>query len=355
MWLGSFLLLAAGALNAGAIYSVVDLGSLGGSSAEAFGLNASGQAVGAVTTPFGDVRAFSSSGSGMSNLFEGQAAGVNTSGQIAGTQYIGGDPYATLGSNGTAQSIAGGYAMAVDDAGDVAGMLANGHAFRTSNGSIDDLGTLPGGAWTAAYAMNSAGEIAGYGDIGGGTFRGFIWSPGGGYQVLGTLGGMNSYAMAISATGEIAGSAQLANGTIHAFVFNGGTLTDLGTLGGSSYAYGVNDAGEVVGYSMVGGVDHAFVFVDGTMIDLNSLIPAGWILTEAYAINYSGQIVGSGILNGVEHAFRLDPIGGAAVTAPEPAAWQLAGIGAAILIFRSAVRLRLRQRDPRLKLPQSAA
>src|SRR5437660_7681384 len=88
-------------------------------------------------------------------------------------------------------------------------------------------------------------------------------------------------------------------------------MTDLGTLGGSSYAYGINDSGTIVGYSWTPNSDHphAFVYLNGMMIDLNSLIPsgAGWELLEAYGINNGGQIVGEGLLNGQSHAFRLDP------------------------------------------------
>jgi hypothetical protein len=43
------------------------------------------------------------------------------------------------------------------------------------------------------------------------------------------------------------------------------------------------------------------------MKDLNKLIPAGsgWMLQEAYGINNAGQIVGTGMHNGQEHAFLL--------------------------------------------------
>ena len=133
----------------------------------------------------------------------------------------------------------------------------------------------------------------------------------------------------------------------------GGTLRDLGTLGGnSSYAYGINDAGDVVGYSYVdaAGVSHAFLFENGIMIDLNDLIDpnSGWTLTEAYAINSGGQIVGAGIFDGAEHAFRLDlasipgnSLADAAV--PEPSTFSLSLI-AATMVFLWRLRLHLRQR-----------
>ena len=61
-------------------------------------------------------------------------------------------------------------------------------------------------------------------------------------------------------------------------------MIDLGTLGGgSSYAYGVNDSGEIVGYSwLANGGQSAFLYDDGTMLDLNSLLPSnsGWDLLD---------------------------------------------------------------------------
>ena len=163
--------------SAATILNVTDLGNLGGSSTQAFGLSSTGQAVGAASTPFGYSHAFTSSGSGVRDLTigatasEGIASGVNSSGQIAGTQYIGGQAYATVWTSGAAQSIsgAGSYALAINDGGQVAGALTfngQGHAFVTSGNSTQDLGTLPGADWTAAYAINSGGDVAGYGSVG---------------------------------------------------------------------------------------------------------------------------------------------------------------------------------------------
>ena len=95
-------------------------------------------------------------------------------------------------------------------------------------------------------------------------------------------------------------------------------MTDLGTLGGSySNAFGINDAGQVVGAANTPniGPQHAFLYSTGVMIDLNSLLPAssGWVLDSANAINNSGQIVGTGKHNGVETAF-LASLDSSAVT-----------------------------------------
>jgi len=101
-------------------------------------------------------------------------------------------------------------------------------------------------------------------------------------------------------------------------------MTGLGYLGScsdnvpNSVAYGINDAGQIVGvssnYCSGGG---AFLYEGGAMTDLNSFLPtsSGWELEAATAINDSGQIVGTGIINGQVHAFLLDT---ANSSSPEP-------------------------------------
>ena len=65
-----------------------------------------------------------------------------------------------------------------------------------------------------------------------------------------------------------------------------------------SIALGINDAGQVVGWSYTEGAVccSPFLYTGEQMYDLNTLIPAdsGWVLEEATAINTSGQIVGTG-------------------------------------------------------------
>jgi len=287
-----------------------------------------------------------------SGAWQGIATGINDAGQISGTQYIGGQAFATIWQNGAAGLIAGAgsYAQAINSHGDVAGLLTasngQGHAFVTQNGHAVDLGTLPGESWASAYAVNDGGAVAGYGDSGS-TMTAFPWSPSTGYILLGTLGGANSYAMTINDSGAAGGAAQTASGALHAVIWSGGSIRDLGTLGGAnSFAYGLNNSGEAVGYSFLagGGRTHGFLYDAGVMLDLNNLIPAGsgWILTQAYAINSSGQIVGAGLFHGVEHAFLLtDP----PAAVPEPSTALPAGAAVialfALAISRSARILRL--------------
>jgi probable HAF family extracellular repeat protein len=146
---------------------------------------------------------------------------------------------------------------------------------------------------------------------------------------LGVLGsGTVSHANDINDSGQVAGDSNL-NGATHAFRSspNGQpvTLTDLGTLGGStSSAIGINALGVLVGDSSVtnSGFPHAFVY-DTQMRDLNSLLVdgSGWVLIVAEGVNDVGQIVGFGMFDGQTHGFRLTPV-------PEPSALTLLGAAA---------------------------
>ena len=116
---------------------------------------------------------------------------------------------------------------------------------------------------------------------------------------LGTLGGGRSEANGINDAGQVVGYSAAAEGQ-HAFITgpDGMGMRDLGSLWGGgdwSEARGINDAGQVVGYSVTaGGAFHAFITgPNGAgMVDLNSLIdvPGGLVLREATGINNSGQV-----------------------------------------------------------------
>ena len=97
-----------------------------------------------------------------------------------------------------------------------------------------------------------------------------------------------------------------------------GTITDLGTLGGSfSTANAINGKGQVVGtssssLSTTTNSQHAFLYSGGNMIDLTeALAPLGATYSVAYGINDAGSVVGefgvSDGLTGDTRAFLYTP------------------------------------------------
>jgi probable HAF family extracellular repeat protein len=149
---------------------------------------------------------------------------------------------------------------------------------------------------------------------------------------LGTLGGAYRVAYGINNDGQVAGwSTTAGEAAYHAFRYSGGGMSDLGTLGGTlSWANGINNSGQVVGYAYTASDgQHAFLYSGGAMLDLNTLFHggSGWTLTEANGINDNGQIAGQGIIGGQYHAFLLTQI-------PEPASAALLALAGLLLVFR---------------------
>jgi probable HAF family extracellular repeat protein len=86
-------------------------------------------------------------------------------------------------------------------------------------------------------------------------------------------------------------------------------LTDLGTLGGTeSFAYGINDKGQVVGSSRLAGdtSTHAFLYGNGRMIDLYPLNSGEIQTVGPTGINNSGQIASGLVVGGVYSPAILD-------------------------------------------------
>jgi len=116
---------------------------------------------------------------------------------------------------------------------------------------------------------------------------------------LGTLGGDESYAYAINNKGQVVGRADDESGLKRAVIFdvNGqGNNIDLGTLQGSSgesWAYAINNKGQIVGHDYDEyGMDRAVLFDStgaGNNIALGSL---GGTTGGAQSINDNGVIVG---------------------------------------------------------------
>ncbi len=279
---------------------MVNLGTLGTSNfSYATGINDHGQVVGyasvnnlSIAVQWDGKGGITALGS-VANAVQSYAYGINNSGQIVGYANIGTDAYAATQWQGGQPSTAfsnrsiSSIATSVNAQGQVAGQMATAEGFRATlwnAGTITNLGTLNGGNYSYATGLNDKGQVVGYSTIA---------KP------------ATSTASSLLAT------------TINAFMWNSATgLNNLGSLNpqDNSYATGLNENGQVVGYSY--GLDQgsyryrAFMWDNGAMTDLNSLIdPAlGWALNVANAVNDKGQIVGLGInAAGQSHAFLLTP------------------------------------------------
>jgi probable HAF family extracellular repeat protein len=288
--------------------TMIDLGDLGTGANASFGngINNLGTAVGSSAVPGGanaGTHAFTwTQADGIVDIGEpaggterAAAQAINNLGQVVGTG-------SSSGSSAFLWTQAGGFkllsglagtnsASAVDisDAGFIAGgssIPGGSHAVRWGlDGSVTDLGDLPGGANDSfAAAINEAGQIVGQSESASGR-RAFLWTEAAGMRDLGVL-------------------AAASRGTA---------------------AADINDAGVVIGSNQDNLIQStAFVWTEAFgMRDLNSLTDtnSAWHLSSTFSINNNNQIVGSGELNGRSHYFLLNPYEAAGV--PEPASWAL--------------------------------
>lgn len=191
-------------------------------------------------------------------------------------------------------------------------------------GSIHELPLVAGDAIGAAIAVNDINQVVGAsGMCGSGPGLGPIpvhatlWQ-GGSLTDLGNLGGaVNNIAYAINESGQIVGASDLpGDNTGHAFLWQKGVMSDLGTLAGdfSSTAFANNNNGQVVGLSCdQNGNCRAFLWQSGAMADLNTFIPpnSSLYLLNAQDINSRGEIVGTALdlSNGEPVAFLAVPCG----------------------------------------------
>ena len=131
------------------------------------------------------------------------------------------------------------------------------------------------------------------------------------------FGNAGSVAAGISNNGTITGYLVGDNTYSQPFVYTQGKATPLPTLGGrGGFGLGVNDAGQVAGYTRITGAtpteaspDHAAVWTGGKPTDLGTL--PGGTQSFGYGINAAGQVAGSGdIASGDDRAFRSSAGGG---------------------------------------------
>jgi probable HAF family extracellular repeat protein len=181
---------------------------------------------------------------------------------------------------------------------------------RLPDGTVRRLGTL-GGFAAISTAINGQGTVVGQADTA-------LLEPNGlaislafvadedGMRSLGTLPGyVNSQAYGLNDRGEVVGWTYNTNPVTAATVQNfrgfvidrAGVMHDLGTLGGATaIARDISNSGQIVGGSRIAdGRNRAFLYDHGTMTELPSL---GGLSDEATGINERGWMVGSAVYPG---------------------------------------------------------
>lgn len=256
-----------------------------GPSSYAVAVNNGGMVVG---TRYGFGRFFSwTKIGGLVELGTGVAIDVNEAGHIVGRD----DTGAFLWKPGVGKiriphlSATGGYTVpaSFSDAGHVVGdSLVNGSYYRAflwteSGGMVDLTGALSSAA-SGASKVNGNGQVVGHRTAGGGT-RAFSWTAAGGFVTFPA----GCYITDLTENGTVVGRGY--NGTKAFSWTQAGGIMDLGEWSVEK----VNEAGQMVGYTMRGATAAILWSANGGQTELEGLSSLG---TVANLIDKNGVVFG---------------------------------------------------------------
>jgi probable HAF family extracellular repeat protein len=303
-----------------AFKSVIALEPLPGASlgtSSAFGNNDLGQIVGQSTSSAGihaviwDNSAVPQDLGTLPGGTSSAAVAISNDGRvIVGNSYGPGiQPVRWLKSNG--QWLIDALSYAGTPSCTVVGISSDGTAIAGNCAQSTD----PNSAATAVIWRNGNRIDLGFGTVSGVNAKGqavvnysnlaLLWTFGTGPSTLadlGTLGGAYTVANGINDAGEVTGWSERVDHESHAFLWSPkkSAMTDLGAIGGTSGGYGINGLGQAVGDVWPGGSQHAGFFDHGKVVDLGAL--PGYTNAIAVHLNNNGQAVGASYGSGLARA-----------------------------------------------------
>jgi uncharacterized membrane protein len=232
----------------------------------------------------------------------GSAMAINNSGQVSGmigfersiNPFRWDNGRLTIFDNLTNHPIT--YPSDMNDSGVIVGMALGGYAPRSPfiirSNYIEDLGAMLPGAPSDALAINNLGQVLGWYVHPDRTFHGYIYHNG----IVRDLPSFPSYGyifpLDINDFGQVVGTAGFylpdSSYVLRAVVVSDERLVDLGTLPGHDISYGgaINNLGHVPGFSAAFEGGRTFLWRDGVMIDTGIAAPPlamnnlDWIVGE---------------------------------------------------------------------------
>jgi probable HAF family extracellular repeat protein len=205
---------------------------------------------------------------------------------------LGSDPDSAATAINNKGQVVGISGICENAVGDLSAM----HAVLWENGTTTYLGNLGADAWDTPTAINNQGQIVGFAETTDSTFHGFLWTESAGIQDLKPLSGDSL-----------------------------------------SFAYAINDRGQIVGQSIGPNGSRAVMWRDGIVTDLNCLaVPHSLHLIYANDINNSGRITGqaSDPAHGQTPAFLATPTPGVNHCSAASPASQFNAVGSKVILPR---------------------